>query len=377
MNTTEVQFFQGKRPWSRIKDEVLRRYMVPYVAKIAKLRRPILLIDGFAGPGVFDDGSIGSPLIMVDAAESRATDGYIAIFMNRCREHHSKLEGALAGVVQRGSVFAIQGDSQSLLGRIHELLVDHSVFLYLDPFGLKGCEFDTIRPFLERDPRYSTEIVINMSVPTMHRLATRHAVREGRGGESRRESLNRRLSVVLGGEWWKEIMWTDAEPEWKVSHVLEQYRRQLQVYLPYSGSCPVREKQGAGLKYFVTFCSRHLHAMELMNDIMRNAYEGHLHEAWVKDTFFHNTHWTDWTPSDKRDILVLKQAEAMNGASRKEIWIDTVQRHFMTMTSSEFKDSVKRLCQEGKLQCVDTRGTGRLNDDSKLCIAATGTPHNG
>ena len=62
-------FFAGKRPWSIIKDQVLENYMSPYIAKINKLGRPLLLIDGYAGPGVFEDGKPGSPLIICQAAE--------------------------------------------------------------------------------------------------------------------------------------------------------------------------------------------------------------------------------------------------------------------------------------------------------------------
>ena len=46
------EFFEGKRPWSKIKDEVLEKYMTPYLAKVNTRGQPILLIDGYAGPGV-------------------------------------------------------------------------------------------------------------------------------------------------------------------------------------------------------------------------------------------------------------------------------------------------------------------------------------
>lgn len=247
---TEAEFFREKRPWSKIKDKVLESYMIPYLTKVAKLQRPILLIDGFAGPGAFDDGSVGSPLIMVKAAEERANNHYVAIFVNKYAEHHSKLESALSHLAPHGKVLPIRGDSQALLKAVQPLLGSRTLFLYLDPFGLKGCEFDTLRPFLERDTRYSTEIVINMSAPTMHRLATWQAVKQGRRKDSRCGAFNRRLSLVLGGEWWKDIMWTDAEPEAKVTQVIECYGKQLKAYLPYTGACPVREQEGAGLKYW-------------------------------------------------------------------------------------------------------------------------------
>jgi len=87
----EKTFFQGKRPWSKIKDQVLGSYMPGYLAKVAMLGKPILLIDAFAGPGKFDDDSIGSPLILCNAAEKQAKNQYRAIFFNRDSAHHEQL----------------------------------------------------------------------------------------------------------------------------------------------------------------------------------------------------------------------------------------------------------------------------------------------
>src|SRR4249920_586648 len=66
------EFFEGKRRWSEIKDEVLGNYMTPYLAKVNTRGQPILLIDGYAGPGIFEDGAAGSPLIICDKAEKWA-----------------------------------------------------------------------------------------------------------------------------------------------------------------------------------------------------------------------------------------------------------------------------------------------------------------
>ena len=51
--TTENDFFKAKRPWSKIKDEVLRNYLVPYLTKVAQLRQRIIFVGAFAGKGVF------------------------------------------------------------------------------------------------------------------------------------------------------------------------------------------------------------------------------------------------------------------------------------------------------------------------------------
>ena len=85
------EFFKGKRRWSIIKDDVLGKYMVPYLAKVKKLGKNILLIDTFAGPGVFEDGSLGSPSLMVQSAEAQVPNQYQAIFVNNDKIHHKSI----------------------------------------------------------------------------------------------------------------------------------------------------------------------------------------------------------------------------------------------------------------------------------------------
>lgn len=59
-------FFVEKKPWSKVKDELLGCYLKPYVAKILHTHKPLAYVDCFAGKGKFDDGNPGSPLIALE-----------------------------------------------------------------------------------------------------------------------------------------------------------------------------------------------------------------------------------------------------------------------------------------------------------------------
>ncbi len=48
----EAEFFKSKRPWSKIKDKVIGHYLVPYLRKVSKLRRQIIIVEKV------NDGSI-------------------------------------------------------------------------------------------------------------------------------------------------------------------------------------------------------------------------------------------------------------------------------------------------------------------------------
>ncbi|MBA3822747.1 MAG: three-Cys-motif partner protein TcmP [Ktedonobacterales bacterium] len=364
-------FFEGKRPWSVIKDEVLRTYLPVYLAKVQRLNRRVLLVDGYAGPGRFGDGTDGSPLIMLRAAEQRARGKYEALFINNERSYDAQLRATLAPLEKwSGRVRPTFADSYTFLGEQAEHLADFTVFLYLDPFGMKGCGFDILLPYLTRDHRWSTEIVLTMSMPILHRLAGRHAVQYGQV-TPQMASYHQTLTTALGGDEWQGIMWDEArtaeEKEWAI---MRHYHARIQQYMPYGGFCPVRQSgDGSRIKYFMLFASRHLDALEIMNDAMARAYFHRTHDAEFGGTLLRDLDWRELRRSDgKLDDLPATIAElvaASPGSTRNELWLRLISTQFMRYTASEYLAEVKRLVRAGSL--LATYGpTGRLNDVTRL-----------
>jgi len=372
---TEKSFFTGKRPWSRIKDRVLGSYMPPYLSKVALLGRPILLIDCFAGPGKFGDHEPGSPLIMCRMAVKYAKGRCVCIFVNKEKSHHEELAKTLEDFVQKKIAFPIHGASQALLKEVQQLAQKYTLFAYLDPFGLKGCEFEAIKTLLETGHKNSTEIVVNLSMPTLHRLACRQAVAKGRAETPQVKSLHKLLDQVLGGDYWKKYMFDDKlsseEREWKV---MGEYRSKLKDLLPYVGSCPVREKEGARIKYFITFCSRHPDAMVLMNEFMCAAYNSYMHEVALKDAPLLAAMAPDWKVNRQKAKTSLKNAiiETIKSHPKKtrlQLWEYLIQDYFMLYLQSEYRALVKEMVDSGDLESPTPRPGKRLNDSCILNLA--------
>lgn len=364
-------FFKGKRPWSKIKDQILGSYMVPYLSKVAKLKKTIILIDAFAGPGKFDDGSAGSPLIICRIAERKVSGKYLAIFVNKNKTAHKRLCAVLQSSIAEANVLPILGSAEDLLTQIHPLLEDQTVFLYLDPFGLTGCEFSLLEPFIKREKRFSTEIVINLSVPFIHRLATRKAIEAGREDEPQIKRMNNKLSLVLGGDYWKEIMWgAELDPKKRVDSVVSNYLAKIRgLGLEYTGACPVQEKPGAGIKYYIAFGSRHPDAMLLMNDLMKDAYQDRMHDVLYADSLFEGKRDRNPQVSDELTDHICQLIMAYPSSTRLEIWLRIVQGRFMRHHSRDYRKSVNELVfVDEAVEFEDTRGTGRLNDNSRLLI---------
>jgi len=363
-------FFEGKRPWSVIKDEILGSYVPAYLSKVKKLKKPIIIVDGFAGPGVFADGSIGSPQIICKAADEHVKGRYQAFFFNKNKKHHNNLTDVLRKANWYGPATTILGDTTELLPLLPKAIRDHTVFLYLDPFGPTGSPFSLLKPFLARGTTYSTEIVLMMHMPIVHRLAARNAVQAGREGEPDIKRFHATMSEVFGGDYWKSIMLSeDMSPEEREFELINAYESKLAQYLPYVGSCPVRASAQERIKYFIVFASRHGDAMLIMNDAMTRAYSKQMHKSAVAGTLFENTSW-----ESERYIVGLKeelisQVNKNPGLTRKELWLKVVQANFMRYLEKEYNQAVQGLVNQGVLISPTSRKTKRLNEDCQLFIA--------
>ncbi len=373
--TTESEFFKAKRPWSKIKDEVLASYLPGYLKKVASLGREIVLMDAFAGRGVFEDGSRGSPLIMCELAEKLVPDQYVAIFGNSEEESHQILQGALKDYRAQKKAYCEHGEARQVLQKLRAKLTTQTLFVYLDPFGLKGCDFSLIEPYLKRSTRFSTEIVINMSMPTLHRLATFQAVSK-RKETQKSKRLNEQLTRVLGGEWWKDIMWDEKlSAKEKEEQVVDKYKGFLERYLPFAGSCPVREKTAKRVKYHIIFCSRHPDAMRLMNDIMCTAYFKKMHEEDYKGTLFEHLDWRSTKEVDGIEQTILRAIARTPGATRKDLWLSIVEEKFMRWLHSEYREAVQDLADKGVIYSPTERRTSRLNNSCALYLSPEDNPH--
>jgi three-Cys-motif partner protein len=373
MPSDTENFFEGKRPWSKIKDRILGSYLTPYTAKIFRKGKDVFFIDAFAGPGKFGDNLPGSPLLMCQAAEKYASGHYQAIFMNNKLEHHETLKGILEAGGWYPAAQAWFGDSRKLLREIGESLEDQSVLLYLDPFGIKDCEFDLLNPFINRNPKYSTEIIINLSMPIIHRMAGRQAIQDGTMNADLQLKWSDKLSRVLGGNYWKDILLSSNSLDTKSREALlvDGYMGKISEngYLNFTGACPIQASRESATKYYMIFASPHRDARELFNDGMLRAFNSYMHEQEMRDTLFADLSWEDWRDSTELRTIIIDFIHKYPGRMRIDLWHRILERHFLRYTSSEYKKEVTNLFEEGYITTPTKRPTKKLNDDCRLYLS--------
>ncbi len=367
------EFFEGKRPWSKIKDQILGSYLVPYLHKVSLLKEPIILVDCFAGPGKFiKDNSTGSPLMFCQIAKKHSPNSCISILVNKSKNHHKKLTELLESFIKDKKAFAIHGDATSLLSQLSELISSHTLFIYLDPFGLKDFDFSSLIPYFSRSIKYSSEMLINVSIPTIHRLSGKRTIKEtGVISEAIKKKHNT-LSAALGGDYWKKYLFdSKLTPKQQVEATMNEYQNNLRKYLPIVGACPVFESSDRStIKYYIVFASRHIDSAILLNDIMFKAYWNHVWGAITKNTLFESLDAENALPVNyytSLEEVILDNLQRKN-YSRIKLWEKIVLDNFMRYKSSDYRKIVVELLEKRKIGFTDTKGTGRLNDSSILYL---------
>jgi three-Cys-motif partner protein len=369
----EDRFFAQKKDWSRTKDRVVGAYLVPYLEKVKLRPAPILLIDPFAGPGKFAaDGAPGSPLQITQIAQRIVPGRYKAIFGNKRLRSHQKLTSTLSDLIKRKAVQTHLLEADALLMELGAKLGRATVFLYLDPFGLPPA-FPKLKPFLERQA--STEILLNLPPSAIARQAAMGPM------TAQIYALHNRLTQVLGSEYWRAVFErTDITQDQKLERVIRDYVARIKKHLPYSGSCPIRQREGSAIKYHMTFFSGHSDAPVIYNDLMRKAYREGLYYAMTKGTLLEGAE--ELVDNQPREIdalkeLVVEMLRSGGRESRLQLWREIVDAHFMEFGSSNYIKAVRILREEQRIAFEDVKGTGKLNDYAVLYVqksAAGRTP---
>lgn len=299
MSKDNSRFFEKKKVWSVVKDELLGCYLVPYFNKLFYTRKPILYVDCFAGKGKFDDGSDGSPLVALKCLDrsiqqclemkNNAPTPQVLVRLIE-KNHASVLEGNIPQEHRhRTRVFdgAFETTIIPLLNASIRAYRDLNVFLYVDPYGIKALNMGL---FLQLPGAFSTaELLINLNSFGFIREALR--VRKVALRENEEELLRELdeyepstlqsvddLVRIAGGDYWMGIVNGYASGNLDIDDAekrfAEQYKAKLRASYKYVLDMPMRLHAGNKPKYRMIYATNHPDGCILMADniFKRNEY---------------------------------------------------------------------------------------------------------
>ena len=375
------RFFEKKKSWSKVKDQIVGNYIVCYLKTVHNLNRPIVLVDAFAGPGRFGDGSEGSPLLICKAISDhwKGHAPMSCVFADTRPAHRAALEENLAEYIKAGICKSPLKDCSEAISTAIDAFNGSTIFFYLDPYGIKDLEFDMVRQIYERNPERSTEVLINFNFRTFMRMSGNWGYSDTASEVAQKVRSEKVETVhrVMGGEYWLNII-TDPSLD-KIAReqaVIDAYLVRVRKYFKFAFAIPVKERdedqQNVPVDelahYHLIFGTRSPKAIGYMNDVGLNALEPYLSQ--FKDGLLF-----DMTPDryQAADTALVKAAivDAVRSRPllRPSIYESVIPQFFMHHKKAALRQMVDELTfVEGKL-FPDRRSMKRanqLNNDTLL-----------
>jgi three-Cys-motif partner protein len=286
--TSNVGFFREQEAPAVLKHGILKRYPVVFASAAGQLAARVVLLDGYAGRGRYEDETPGSPMLLLDtAARTSSFRNVECLFVERDRANFDELckvidEHRTADV----SCEAYEGELSSHLDAILDRATDAALFAFLDPFGT-ALDYDELtQRFLGRPERPSTEMLLHFSVNAVRRIGG--LLRKlGAATEARRDADRKTIERVdrfLGGNWWHEIAHGATDEPGSATRIAEQvadrYCRKIAQATNYGALWyPVRDRPDLSPEYFLVLFARHPYAFWRFNDALSKA-NVEWQEAW-------------------------------------------------------------------------------------------------
>jgi three-Cys-motif partner protein len=364
-------FFSQKKPWSKRKDLVLNYYLKPYLAKVARLRKPILIVDGFAGPGRFDDGEPGSPLLICERAKEaidRGADVRVMCVESDAGELFPRLK---ANLLSFPFASAVNKQFLTVVPEIEAAAANATVFLYLDPFTVEGIEWAAMDRVFQHlsTSRSSIEILLNLNVASFVRRALAAIqvtielpIDEGDPGES--DTSIDKLNSIAGGDWWISVLKSQADYAKSVTIITDKFCEKLALRFREVCQHSVKEKVGHTIpKYVLVFGSRHEHARLLMNEAMVRSRELFAEASAPRESTLFETRPFEVVPDEaKLPEVVLRNCSGK--VSREKLVLSVIRSAFCDYSEASIKKCIRDLVRANKLAC--SNGADKLNDHSDL-----------
>jgi three-Cys-motif partner protein len=264
-------------PHTRAKHELLRRYLgawFPILASSGRHKR-ILFIDGFAGPGVYSGGELGSPLIALNVLighphfERWQSTEFKFAFVESDANRHSSLESEVEtfwksvpdGKPSNVVVHVVNAEFVAVAKDIISDLSDRNKQLaptlaFIDPFGWSGVPLTVIRDLLSFD---RCEVLFNFMFDAVNRWVA-----------DERPGIATHFNDLFGSEEREHARAAGMSGDVRKAFLSALYMHQLQEVAGFDfvRKFEMVDSERGRTAYFLMFGTRHRKGLSVMKDAM-------------------------------------------------------------------------------------------------------------
>ena len=254
-------------PQTHAKHKILTHYVDAWFPIMAARNRRLIFMDGFAGPGIYEGGEPGSPIIVLSRLLNHPAFGrwdceFRFLFCEpepgRCaslQREIAKLESRYQGGWPANvHVHIVESLFEQATAEILESLGDRSLaptLAFLDPFGVKGIPLAQVCRLLHFP---KCELLVNLAAQSIRRFRER-------------PEFEQHVDALFDSEDWREVDTGTAEGD--AEEFARLFERQL------SGRCGFNHilsfrmlNIGNQTSYFLVFGTKHRKGLEVMKDAM-------------------------------------------------------------------------------------------------------------
>jgi three-Cys-motif partner protein len=368
--TRQSQFFREQRPAAVLKHGILRRYLHVFASKTGSTApgRRVAYLDGYSGPGEYEDGTRGSPLLAAETARLlgnvRNLEGF---YVEKDLETYRQLRDSLARTNHRFKTY--RGSVEDHLPTIMGEIGDAPLFTFFDPFGL-GVPFDMLDQHIFSRKRGqfgpATEILLNFSLPGLRRNAG-HLTSTSTDSIYRkaRATIIERVDRTLGGDWWHAI-WEAGDGNREAAIVSGYVKRLRDAAGGWAyASIPVQNRWQGPPVYGLIFLTSYQGGLWAFNEALSNAMEefrGKAHELHgMLDLDLSADRETQWVDQVAANVeRYLDEHGPFIIVNHMEVYGDT----FGFAREKHVRAALKKLCAEGRIR-TEVWDKGKLKTDGK------------
>ncbi len=263
------------QPHTLAKIQILKTYLHAWFQIMGRSQRSkdLLYIDGFAGPGSYTNAPEGSPLAALNALTAikrAAGKSWCAgkVHLALVEEDKERFGALVEGVRQYAAatnVFThlINSTFEEALKQLRASIPQFfntplPLFAFIDPFGVKGFRFDSVRQLLASR---TSEILVNFDADGVARVL--------RAGDAAAHEVI--LTEVYGSDVWRGRLKAAQPTTSLVRECMSLYCDRL-TQLPavrYVFPFEMRTHKDS-INYFLIFASQHHRGLEKMKEAMRS-----------------------------------------------------------------------------------------------------------
>ena len=254
---------------TKVKHQLLDKYLKSWISIMGSIYSKLGYIDGFAGRGIYQDGSPGSPILAMKAAQEQIDkigklNKFLCLFIEKDPYNYTCLkEQVEAGLVNCRNVecTTLKGEfTDHITAFLNQYEKNRliPIFYFIDPFGWKGIPFNLIQRILKQPKSEILFVFMTYDIARFLKSFPHEA------------SLNE----LFGDDSWKQASKFRSQKRHNALVQIYEDKLKENTEASYVWSFRVSDTYMKRTKYYLIYATHNFKGLRVMKNIMRKEGAG-------------------------------------------------------------------------------------------------------